>query len=202
MLFLAAGRTANVWSEGHGLRVAMKKSIKVTAWITTLLFVLVTFWSVTVQGVFEPARLDVSHFDAGAGDFLLLVRGGLAIFSTLLLGALVFFRQSWTSRLPTAVAALLIVPIFLWSCLGLERWAEGYSESSFAALLQRHGDGESLTAQEVLAALGEPVFTGRRPTGETLWSYSYMPSSGFGWNRRIFWLRDDSITRVYSLKEP
>jgi hypothetical protein len=180
----------------------MTTIVKVTAWISALLFTLATIWSVTVRGVFERAQLDVSHFDAGAGDWFLLVRGGLAIITTLLLGVLIFFRQSWISRMLLAVTALLVLPVFLWSCLGLERWAEGYTDSSFAVLSQQHSDGQPLTAQEVLTALGHPVFTGRRPTGETVWSYSYMPSSGFGWHKRIFWLRDDAITRVYSLNEP
>src|SRR5712671_1887157 len=166
----------------------MKMRIKTMAWISTLLFVLVTLWFVTVRDIFESARLDVAHFDAGAGDLFLLLRGGLAIIATLLLGASMFFHQSWRSRLLIAVTALFIVPVFLWSCFGLECWAAGYSDSSFAALSQRHSDGQSLTAQQVLAALGQPVFTGPRPDGETVWSYSYMPSSGFGWHKRILWL--------------
>lgn len=183
-------------------RGTMKTPIKVSAWISVILFALVTLWSVTVRGVFEPARLDVAHFDAGAGDMFLFVRGGLAVIATLLLGILMFFQQPWRFRLLIAVTALFIVPVFLWSCLGLERWAAGYADSSFAALLQRHDDGQSLTAQQVLAALGQPVFTGSRPAGELVWSYSYMPSSGFGWHKRVFWLRDDTVTRVYSLDEP
>lgn len=180
----------------------MTKGIKVTAWISALLFALATIWSVTLRGVCEPAQLDVAHFDAGAGDQFLFVRGGLAIIATLLLGVLIFLRQSWISRILTAVTALFVLPVFLWSCLGLERWAEGYTDSSFAVLLQQHRDGQKLTANDVLTALGQPIVTGRRPTGETVWSYSYMPSSGFGWQKRIFWLRDEAITRVYSLNEP
>jgi hypothetical protein len=182
--------------------MAIKMSIKLTAWICALLFALTTLWSVTVQGVFETARFDVPHFDAGAGDLFLLLRGGLAIIATLLLGVSMLFRQSWRSRLLIAVSGLFIVPVFLWSCLGLERWAAGYADPSFAALSQRYSAGQSLTAQQVLAALGQPVFTGSRPDGETVWSYSYMPSSGFGWHKRIVWLHGDTVTRVYSIDEP
>lgn len=182
--------------------VTMKILIKVAALISALLFALTTLWSVTVRGIFEPARLDVAHFDAGAGDLLLLLRGALAVIAMVLLGISVFFQHSWRSRLPIAVAALFITPIFLWSCFGLERWATDYVGSSFMALSQRHNAGQSLTAQQVLAALGQPVFTGSRPTGETVWSYSYMPSSGFGWHKRVFWLRGDTVTGICSIDEP
>ena len=180
----------------------MKARIETVAWISSLLFGIVTLWSVTVRGIFEPARLDVAHFDAGAGSPLLLLRGGLACIATLLLGALVFFRRPLQSRLLSAVSALLIVPVFIWSCIGLERWAPGYVESTFTSLLSRYSDGQPITGRQVFAAIGRPVFTGLLPTGETVWSYSYMPSSGFGWHKRIFWLHDDQIVRVYSLDEP
>ena len=180
----------------------MRKRIETIAWISSLLFGIVTLWSVTVRGIFEPARLDVAHFDAGAGNSLLLVRGGLACITTLLLGALVFFRRPLRSRLFIAVSALLIVPVFIWSCIGLERWGPDYSESSFTSLQSRYSDGQPITGHQVLAAIGHPVFTGVRETGETVWSYSYMPSSGFGWHKRIFWLRDDQVVNVYSLDEP
>lgn len=180
----------------------MKKRIEAAAWICSLLFTLATLWSVTARGIFEPARLDVAHFDAGAGDLFLFVRGGLAVITLLLLGTLLFFRQRWRSRLLLSVVALLIMPVFAWSCLGLERWAPRYAETDFTDLSRRYYDGQPLTGQQVLAAIGQPVFTGVRPSGETVWSYSYMPSSGFGWHKRIFWLHDDSVTRVYSLDEP
>jgi hypothetical protein len=131
-----------------------------------------------------------------------LVRAGLAIITTLLLGVLIFVRQSWLSRLFVAGIGLCIVPVFFWSCFGLERWAPDYSDSSFVALSQRQSGDQPLAAKEVLATLGKPVFTGTRPTGETVWSYSYMPSSGFGWHKRIICLREDRVTRVYSLNEP
>jgi hypothetical protein len=180
----------------------MKTPIKVTAWITALLFFLATLWSVTARGLFETARLDVPHFDAGAGNQFLLFRAGLAGITTLLLCARIFFPQPRRSRLFVTVTALLIIPVFLWSCLGLERWAAGYNEASFVALSESHSNGQPLTAQQVLGKLGKPIFTGTRSDGETVWSYSYMPSSGYGWHKRIFWLRGDEVTRVYSMNEP
>ena len=172
----------------------MKKRIETIACICSILFCIATLWSVTARGIFEIARFDVAHFDAGAGNIWLLVRGVLAVVTASLLGALVFFSRSLRSRLLIATSSLLIVPMFIWSSLGLERWAQGYSESSFTALLSRHFTGEALTSENILAEIGRPLFTGLRPTGETVWSYSYMPSSGFGWHKRIFWLQANRVT--------
>ena len=151
---------------------------------------------------FEPARLDVAHFDAGAGNIILLLRGGLAIFTTLALGISVFFRSTQRAQLFVLVVALLVVPTFLWSCLGLERWAPGYSEPAFSALLHRYFDHQPTTTRDVASALGPPLFTGTRSSGETVWSYSYMPSSGFGWHKRVFWFQDGIVTYAYSMNEP
>ena len=129
-------------------------------------------------------------------------RMALAMIATLSLATSAFFTRPLLARVILGLLALLTVPVFLWSCLAFERWAPQFSESSFATLLQRHFAGQSITGQEVIAAIGPPLFVGERPTGETVWSYSYMPSSGFGWHKRIFWLHDTTVSRVYTLDEP
>ena len=173
-----------------------------TAWVSSLLFCGVTLWAVTVRGIFEPARLGVPHFEAGAGDEWLLVRAALATIATLALAASALFARPPLARVFLGLFTLLVVPVFFWSCLAFERWAPHFSESSFTALLQRHFAGQSLAEDDLVSELGRPLFTGLRPSGETVWSYSYMPSSGFGWHKRIFWLSDGRVTRGYSLDEP
>jgi hypothetical protein len=44
-----------------------------------LVWSLVTAWAWTINGVLEPATLDVDYYEVGAGGDLLLVRVGLAI---------------------------------------------------------------------------------------------------------------------------
>ncbi len=180
----------------------MKGHIQKIAGGSSLAFFGVTLWFITARGVLEPARLDADHFDAGAGDDWLLVRAGLALGSAILLGIMAGRPGSRRVRLVAALCALLTVPVFIWSCLGLQRWAPQYSEQSFQELLDRHRGGEALDTRDVVTTLGQPLFTGSHPGGTVVWSYSYMPSAGFGWDKRILWFDNDRVSYLYSLDEP
>lgn len=182
----------------------MKKAIRVVAMALGGIFVLITSWCVTVQGVFETAQLDPesTHFLAGAGGLTLLIRGCLAVLSTVALLISSVLAPAERSRLPSVAAALVMIPLFLFSCLGLERWAPGYSERAFRDLLDRRYRGESFGKPEVVAALGPPLVTAVGPEGGEVWCYSYMPSCGFGWDKRVIWFHGRSVTRVYAMDEP
>lgn len=180
----------------------MTKGIRAAAGLTTALFLAVTVWSVTVTGVLEPSAVHVDHFIAGAGNGLLLLRGAFAAAAGLLLTIAAFQAKSAASKLSFAGLALLVLPAFLWSCVGMERWAPGYSDAAFGALLDRHRAGLAISKQEVIATLGPPLASGTYETGETVWTYSYMPSGGFGWNKRIVAIRGDVVAYAYRMDEP
>jgi hypothetical protein len=180
----------------------MGKLIGSAALVTSVLFLALTAWSVTVTGLLEPARFDVSHFDAGAGDELLLVRGALALGTTVLLIPLAFLLRDRRSRWSVAALIPLVLPVFVWSCVGIERWALGYSERAFDTVLDRYLAKRTVTVDEVVANLGPPLFTAPQRSGETVWSYSYMPSGGLGWHKRILWVQGGAVTYMYTLDEP
>lgn len=180
----------------------MKRYFLLAAWAALLAFAGLTLWSVTVRGAFEQPRLDVEHFDAGAGDVWLIVRAGLAVATTVLLGISAVVAPSVLARACRAVVALLPVPIFLWSCIGVERWGPRYTEAAFAGLAQRFRESEPLTEEKVIEAVGRPLFTTVDPDGSGVWSYSFMPSSGFGWHKRILHFRGDTVSAFRYWDEP
>jgi hypothetical protein len=181
----------------------MRQTLRGLAIAVALAFVLATGWAVTVTGIFEPTRSDAPHYWTGAGNDLLLIRGGLAILLTPLLMLDALLRRGWRAKALFGLLALLVLPLFLWSCLGLERWAPGYSEAGFINIVrQHHTQRVVVTEQDVLAAIGSPLLTGVRETGEAVWFYSYMPSGGFGWHKRVLWLQDGVVTYTYAQDEP
>ena len=166
------------------------------------LFALATVWAITLQGFFEPSRLDVAHLDAGAGDLLLLLRGALAVLATVSLLIAAFFPGPRLTRLFTLIAALLVLPIFLWSAVGRERWAPGYIPAQFSLLSERFHSGQQIPESQVLAALGPPLMTHSDSAHSERWSYSYMPSSGFGWHKRVIVLRKGFVAGFLWIDEP
>lgn len=168
----------------------------------SLLFILATLWALTVQGHFEPSRLDVAHLHAGAGDSLLIIRALLGTAATLSFLIMVVMPQSPLRRVIAVTAIVSIVPLFLWSAVGRERWAPGYSHSRFVLLWEQFHSSRRVLEPQVLAALGPPLMTHSDSDDVTRWSYSYMPSSGFGWAKRIIYLRRGIVVGVLWLDEP
>jgi hypothetical protein len=102
----------------------------------------------------------------------------------------------------TLIAAILILPIFLWSAIGRERWSPGYVPAQFSLLSERFHSGQQISESQVLTALGPPLITHSDSADLKRWSYSYMPSSGFGWHKRIITLRQDSVAEFLWIDEP
>jgi len=180
----------------------MGKLIRTSAGIASLLFVAATAWSVTVTGFFEETQPNPPHFIAGAGNELLLVRGGLAVLVTLLLLAAVFFVPGRRAKAITALGALLAIPLLLWSSVGIERWAPRFSERAFSTIFERYDRHQRVSVAEVVTVLGPPLYTSGGPLGEAQWSYSYMPSGGFGWHKRMIQFENGFVSSMYSLDEP
>lgn len=133
----------------------MLKSVVVTK-IAIASFLLATIWGVTVTGYFENASLDVEHLDAGAGNNFLLVRALLALVCTLLSIPCIFKSPVLKERLGFTCVTLLSIPLFLWSCLEIERWASNYSENAFRGVVEQHFAKVVLSEADVFSTVGSP----------------------------------------------
>jgi hypothetical protein len=151
-----------------------------------VLFVVVTAWAVTVNGALEPAKLDVEYFNSGAGDGLLLLRFFLALCVSALSIAWALQKTSALRRLARLALVPTVFLVLIGSVTVLTRYAPGYSETGFLDLLRAHQAGHPMTKAGVAARLGKPLMTASRPGGATTWSYTFMPSGGFGWPKRTF----------------
>jgi len=170
---------------------------------TVALFLLATLWSVTVTGFFEPASLAVSHLDAGAGNSFLIVRAALAAVASLSLLACFALASRLSTRITLVAAAFALVGVFVWSAVGIERYAPRFSEEAFQRLCVAQGQTPPLTSPEVARLLGPPLIAETLPSGALVWSYTYMPSGGFGWHKRIVRFGiDGRVTDVLRMDEP
>lgn len=166
----------------------------------------VSAFDLTVHGIFEPASSFVAHLDAGAGSTLLLVRGGLALAAMLALVISALPAQPVIQRLSRLFAGACVLFVFWYSAVGVQRFSDRYDEAAFMGLAHRHHRGEALTSADFREAVGEPIVieSGTRE-GKTyfVWLYSYMPSCGFGWNKRVVLLDDRGrVTSINTTDEP
>ena len=168
-----------------------------------LAFVLTTLWAITVTGIFEQPRYDRFQFEAGSGNALFLVRLGLAIAGSAALLAGVFFTRSRPARALLALAAFLVFPAFWASVTCIERVAPGFSEPVFSALEASAREGATITSADVVESLGYPVLEFRTASGQLTWCYTYMPSGGFGWHKRVVSFDGrQNVSSIYALDEP
>ena len=189
-------------SQIYNVRRLVTKFTQIGTIVSFLLFLIITVWSVTVTGILEPAQVNVPHFAGGAGNMMLLFRVCLAFLVSFFLVLSLRYRKNNKFKFIVMVIAITTWLMFLFSCFGLERWSSGFSESEFDKLKDQYFAEERVTEAQVFKALGTPLCTGTNNTGDVIWSYSYMPSGGFGWNKRIFWLRGGVVTYMYEHSEP
>ena len=135
-----------------------------------------------IQGTREKPSIQVDHFVSGAGGSILLGIILLPVASGLL-------WMQWNPEKPefrTAKLLLVVVPIafLLYIMTSLERYAPDFQEAAFVEIVTDYQHGAIVDQEQVLSALGKPLsqeLIGKR----VVWSYTYMPSIGFGWNKRI-----------------
>lgn len=173
----------------------LRRYLPVAALVCLGLFLLVTAWDLTFFGWFEKATLNPDPWDwiAGRGSDSFLVRLSLCIATFLLFTAWILFQGGWKPTL-LKVAVLIAVPmLFRYSAMGIERFAPDYTAEGFSLIVERRERGETVKTDDVREVLGEPLVAGvqtivlkSRPH-HTAWLYSYMPSSGFGWSKRVFY---------------
>jgi len=161
------------------------KSVPIVLGLILVAFGIATAWAMTVQGIFEESSLDVDHLNAGAGNDLLLWRaflalgaGGLAIIWTFLPGSVAV-------RLARLAVAPSVLVILVWSVTSLDRFAPGFTEEKFMDVIEAHHRGELVMTTDAIAKLGSPLMTASTSDGDTIWSYTYTPSGGFGWPKRF-----------------
>jgi hypothetical protein len=153
---------------------------------TVAAFLAVTLYDVTINGCLEPVSLFPDHFDAGAGSTTFVVRVALLL-AILVLVPFVIWRpdRALVSAVRTSIAAVLSLFVMVWSACGIQREARQYDHAVFDEVVQQIISGRELSKRDVVARLGPPLVSGLCGDDYECWSYTYMPSGGFGWQHRV-----------------
>ncbi|HZU87095.1 MAG TPA: hypothetical protein VFF78_06405 [Anaerolineaceae bacterium] len=166
----------------------MSKSKRATL-LTFTIYTLLVLYIFQAQ-LFETPSIMVDHFAAGAGSIWLFI---LPVF-TLLMSILPFAvwpPPARTVGLILRIAATILPLVITYALIsGLQRYAPHYDEKQFIQLITEFDKGSNFTQQEVQARLGEPLSREKikhemDSVDREYWSFTYMPSTGFGWNKRI-----------------
>ena len=187
----------------------IKKIIAIAAITSVTAFSLLTLWDVTVNGILETPDLNVDHFVSGAGGLTILARYGLGLGSVVFLLIWLPLRIKLKPMILKLCVAILVSTVFIWSAIGLERYSSDYSEEQFAEIVETFSTGKSITSERVLTDIGTPLVSGKqkiliesRPHSEA-WLYSYMPSCGFGWKKRVLYFdSENQMVSYLSIDEP
>ena len=180
----------------------MRRIARILALSSFAGFFVLTVWR-GIHGIMEKPSFDVSHLEAGAGDAGLIIQffAGILAFG---FAAFWFFCESRGAWKIVAVVMALVTPtLFLFCARGLQRFAPQYSEAGFQGLILARHSGKSLYTGDVVAVLGEPLMRRRDTDGGETWLYSYMPSCGFGWDKKYVSIdRAGQITSMFTAIEP
>jgi hypothetical protein len=181
----------------------MKRISRILALSSFAGFFVLTLWRGIVHGIIEEPSFDVSHLEAGAGDTGLIVQFFIAILA-FGFAALWFFSEPRGAWKMAAILMALVTPIlFLFCSRGLQRFAPRYSEAGFQRLIVAQHSGKNLYTNDVVAALGEPLMRRKDTSGGETWLYSYMPSCGFGWDKKYVSIDTaGQITEIFTAIEP
>lgn len=80
----------------------------------------------------------------------------------------------------------MIGVVLVWSACGIQRSAPGYDERAFRAFINDAVHPcNTLTRRDALRRLGPPLVAGPLRDGTECWSYTYMPTAGLGWSKRM-----------------
>jgi hypothetical protein len=161
----------------------MDRRLDLLAVVATISFLGVTVFDIGVHGVLEPSTVMPEHADAGAASPLLPLRALLAAVSAVA-GSTALFRAG--NRVQSALLGPGIAFVLVWSACGLQRSAANYDERGFMAFIDDgvHSPG-TLTSEDALRRLGPPLVAGTVSDEIECWSYTYMPTAGLGWNKRM-----------------
>jgi uncharacterized membrane protein len=157
------------------------KMIKKISVVAISLFALITFYDLLFNGWFESSSTEVGWYYCGAGSYTLLTRFVLVPISVLLSIIMIFQKQPIINRAAWLCAVLIIPVVFAYSADGIERYSKSYDEEIFQQVVHEISEGEQHTQSSVRALLGKPLSMDKKGS---VWSYTYMPSCGFGWTKR------------------
>lgn len=160
-----------------------------------LLFLGVSFYDILLNDWFEPSSLNVAHFVTGADGITLIIRFILCILAVGALVAWSIARQTPLRRLSKLALAVTLPAMFYYTVYGIQRFAKDFCDDKFDKIVSSFHDKEHIDVRAVISALGEPL--GREShtiieihRDQVGWLYSYMPSSGFGWNKRVLYFNE------------
>jgi hypothetical protein len=154
-------------------------------------------WRVVFQGLLEKPSFEAPHLDAGAGDWGLVAQFFMAVLTVISALVWSFVELYWRRKVLVVGLAIATAAFLVFTARGLQRFAPGFSEAAFQRLQASHNSGSFLVSADVIAKLGEPLMRQELPIGGESWLYSYMPSCGFGWDKK--YLRLDATGRVVDI---
>jgi len=180
--------TPSILIDGSNREKEMNKIIKPISIVAITAFALVTIYDLLFNGWFEASSIDVDWWEAGAGSITFMIRFLLVAESLVLAVILVFMKQPVMTRV-TWLGLILIIPLlFAYSARGIERYSESYDESVYQQITLESVEGKQHTKETVQSLLGTPL---SKEWDDSIWSYTYMPSCGWGWTKRTFHFDDD-----------
>ena len=121
------------------------------------IFLGITVWRTLFHGALEKPSYNVPHRDAGAGDLGLIVQCCAGCVVILSAAAFCFVEPWWRRRIIALGLVVVVLGLFLFTARGMQRFAPGFSESTFRRLQTAHSSGSVLTDLDITAALGQPL---------------------------------------------
>lgn len=164
------------------------KIIKKISIVAIRLFALITLYDLLFNGWFESPTSEVGWYYCGAGSYTLLIRFFLVPVTVILSIIMIFQKQSIIKRVAWLSFIFVIPVVFAYSATGIERYSESYDEEVFQQLVGELSEKKHHTKESVESSLGKPLSIDRN---DSVWSYTYMPSCGFGWTKRTIEFDDE-----------
>lgn len=169
-----------------------------------VVFYVWTLIEVTAFGFFEQPDLSVPYFYSGAGAWRTLARGLISVVFPVVFLFKLQSNFSSSRKIVLSGVTLLMPFVFYLSVIKIERFAPGYSDAKFMSVASALSpeNRRTLHKTDVEKAVGKPLLVDHHD-GRERWSYTFMPSSGFGWSKRLLYFKDDgTLVDWMYLNEP
>lgn len=149
------------------------------------------------NGVLEEATCFPPHYFAGASP-----RYG---WFWLPAGAVGFLLSAVTlegRRIRFAISIVSFALAFYFLPMSLGRTASSFDERAFREIVTKADQGMVVTLGDVHQRLGDPIIRCDNGLSQESWHFTYMPSAGYGWNKKVLWFADGRVTRWANFSEP
>lgn len=132
----------------------------------------------------EKPSILVDHYMAGAGNLLQVLLCPLTIVVSLV-PAFLWSNTPHPKGRGLLWAALILPPVIMVATVfNIERRATQFDYETFAGIIADYESGSVITQEQALELLGPPL-SQEQVDGREVWSYTYMPSTGLGWHKRV-----------------